>query len=280
MRNDSWTPIALVGLFLCLAPAPVAAQRQVARINGIVKEIGSREEKVSGAVPNVRVRREATRRMVDPRGALTLDDHLLVDQGYHVKAKVRHRGQRGEFFFFAKARPLRVDTLVVGSTVKPGQHAEFVLRTDKKRPRNFEVEVVRGALAVRWTRGRLTVWAAGNPVSVTGTKLVFKTSSDGERAIVFRKEGRVEFPLAPDFEMTTPVVELRRGATVPIPVSWLSTELIAALDKEFVYNERDIWSRSKWPWVLAIVPAAVISVICAFECGDDAVSGTVTLVPE
>jgi hypothetical protein len=241
---------ALVASALCVSTLlGQTAQTPVAELECIKQEIGGGRDvkSVKPPVSSVRVDREATIRPAGPDQTLRLDDGLLVSSGLHVQVKVDRANQAGRVVFFPQIRNRDLDEELGGSTLRVGQGADYKLLKDPFRSGNIAVDVVRGSLVARWTEGRLTAYVANNPVSVLDAKVLVKTSSDGERGIVFLSEGTIVFPLARTFRMRPgQAVEVHRDRIVPTLLT-LSPGQIAALRSELEYNENlcggSIWSQ-------------------------------------
>jgi hypothetical protein len=232
---------ALVASALCVSTLlGQTAQTPVAELECIKQEIGGGRDvkSVKPPVSSVRVDREATIRPAASDQTLRLDDGLLVSSGLHVQVKVDRANQAGRVVFFPQIRNRDLDEELGGSTLRVGQGADYKLLKDPFRSGNIAVDVVRGSLVARWTEGRLTAYVANNPVSVLDAKVLAKTSSDGERGIVFLSEGTIVFPLARTFRMRPgQAVEVHRDRIVPTLLT-LSPGQIAALRGELEYNER------------------------------------------
>lgn len=253
MQNTSMlgsVSVALVASALCASTLlGQTTQRPVAELECIKQEIGGGRDlkSVKPPVSSVRIDREATIRPAAPDQALRLDDRLLVSSGLHGEVKVDRANQAGRLVFFPQIRNRDLDEELGGSTLRVGQGAEYTLLNDPFRPGNIAVDVVRGSLMARWTEGRLTAYIANNPVSVLDAKVLVKTSSDGERGIVFLGEGTIVFPLARTFRMRPgQAVEVHRDRIVPTLLT-LSPDQIAALRGELEFNEGlcggSIWSQ-------------------------------------
>jgi hypothetical protein len=242
--------VALVASALCVSTLlGQTAQRSVAELECIKQEVGGGRDvkSIKPPVSSVRIDREATIRPAGSDQTLRLDDRLLVSSGLHVQVKVDRANQAGRMVFFPQIRNRDLDEELSGSTLRVGQGAEYRLLNDPFRPGNTAVDVVRGSLVARWTEGRLTAYVANNPVSVLDAKVLVKTSSDGERGIVFLGEGTVVFPLARTFRMRPgQAVEVDRNRIVPTLLT-LSPDQTAALRGELEHNEGlcggSIWSQ-------------------------------------
>ncbi len=241
---------ALVASALCVSTLlGQTAQRRVAELECIKQEIGGGRDlkSIKPPVSSVRIDREATIRPAASDQTLRLDDGLLVSSGLHVQIKVDGANQAGRMVVFPQIRNRDLDEELGGSTLRVGQGADYKLLNDPFRPGNIAVDVVRGSLVTRWTEGRLTAYVANNPVSVLDAKVLVKTSSDGERGIVFLGDGTVVFPLARTFRMRPgQAVEIDRNRIVPRLLT-LSPDQTAALRGELEYNEGlcggSIWSQ-------------------------------------
>ncbi len=271
------------------------AQKPVAELTCIKQETGGgRDAKsVKAPVSSVRFEREATTKPAARDQRLMLDDGLLLNAGLHVGAKVDRSGQAGRLVFFPQIRNRDLDEELGGRTLGVGQGAEYKLLSDPFRPGNIAVDVLRGSLVARWTEGRLTTYVANNPVSVLDARVLVKTSSDGERGIVFLGEGTVVFPLARTFRMRPgQVVELHRNRIVPTLVSSLSPDQIAALHRELEYNDEDLCGGSIWSqplWYVGIGAGAIVGGVLGSggdgggngngNGGPETVTGTVTGEP-
>lgn len=241
---------ALVASALCVSTLlGQTAQRPVAELECIKQEIGGGRDlkSVKPPVSSVRIDHEATIRPAASDQALRLDDRLLISSGLHAQIKVDRPNQAGRVVLFPQIRNRDLDEELGGSTLRVGQGAEYTLVADPFRPGNIAVDIVRGSFVSRWTDGRLTAYVASNPVSVLDAKVLVKTSSDGERGIVFLGEGTVVFPLARTFRMRPgQAVEMDRNTIVPTLLT-LSPDQTAALRGELEYNGGlcggSIWSQ-------------------------------------
>jgi hypothetical protein len=242
--------VALVASAFCVSTLlGQTAQAPVAELECIKQEIGGGRDvkSVKPPVSSVRVDRDATIRPAASDQTLRLDDGLLVSSGLHVQVKVDRANQAGRVVFFPQIRNRDLDEELGGSTLRVGQGAQYKLLKDPFRPGNIAVDVVRGSLVARWTEGRLTAYVANNPVSVLDARVLAKTSSDGERGIVFLGEGTIVFPLARTFRMRPGhAVEVHRDRIVPTLLT-LSPDQITALRGELEYNGNlcggSIWSQ-------------------------------------
>jgi len=271
------------------------AQQPVAEVDCVRQETGGGRDTKSIKTPvsSVRIEREAMTRPAGPDQALMFDDGLLLNAGLHARVKVDRSGQAGRLVFFPQIRNNDLDEELGGAALRVGQGAEYKLLNDPFRPGNIAIDVMRGSLVARWTEGRLTIYVAGNPVSVLDAKVLVKTSSDAERGIVFLDEGTVVFPLGRTFRMRPgQVVELHRNKIVPALVTSLSPDQIAALRSELEYNDEDLCGGSIWSqplWYVGIGAGAILGGVLGSggdgggngngNGGPERVTGTVTGEP-
>ena len=250
----------LRGLALAaLIQSALSAQAPVGSIDQVAERVGGGQpRKISNASESVQIRRGGTETWIlaGPKMGLVETDRLRVRRYVNALVKVERPTQRGTLTFLSEVltsgggRVFHVPGI-------PVEQSEYLIG-EIAGPQELAVRIERGALIVHWSTGLLTVYAAGIPAAITGTRVGFAMDSTGDEGLMFLEEGIVTFPSSPGVRVSQgEVVRLRRG--FPPEVFRPSPTEANEYRQGMRYNEK-LWSRFKpfWQKPAFLLPAAAV----------------------
>ncbi len=226
--------------------APAAGQReQVGKIERILSLDGGARRTIREATPLVQVQQTGVPEWSDvaPGSPLFSGAEMRVERYLDARVRVESENHRGYIAFLPELWERGSGRVVrVGDAETRVREGRYSVTRSSDGARGVTVAIERGAVAIDWRSGELSLEAAGTGVLVYGTRLAVVVDSAGTVGRLFLVSGLVTLPQHPDFVVRSGRwIQLRPFPLPPIEEPLSAPE--ARLAREAVqYHASAAWS--------------------------------------